>query len=350
MPAFDRTHYLSALIVLLLTAAPVVAAAQQLVLRGRVETDSGTPLPYAIVQLLPFGRRQFADGRGAFTLTGVVPGSYRLAVRQVGFAPLDTAVTVGHSDPPLRLTLHRLPVRLAAITVQTDAACPVPPVVDPSRDSALATIFSELFENARRFQLMADEYPFTYRMERAATDFDVRDNVAWQGVDTIEIQSDERWRYQPGGMLRPGIGPGGRPARVIQVPQLPDLADSVFRSRHCFRYAGEAVLDTTLTLMVEFKAARSLRSLDVDGTAYLDARSYAVRRIDVRVVPAAAIPNVTSIEMAVEFREVQPHILVPRRIRTLTQLVTGVSGRLRRQEEEQRLVRVHWRRPLDASP
>jgi len=332
----------------LATAVPAPARAQEsaAVLRGRIETDSGIPLPYAMVRLAPLGRRQFADAHGLFAFAAVPEGVYRLAVRQIGFVPLDTAVTLPAGATALRLQLRHLPVRLTAIDVEAEGPCRVGSTAG-AHDPALAPIFAQLFVNAERFELLADEYPFVYRMQRAATELNLRDETVWQAMDTIDVRSDERWKYEPGQLLRPGLGPGGRPARLVQVPQLPDLADSAFRARHCFTFLGEVELAGSPALLIGFRAAEGLLSLDAEGQAWLDARTYAVRRISFDVVPAWAIPNTQSISVTADFREVQPFVLVPRRIFTLTQLVTQSGGPATRQEEEQRLLRVHFLRPLD---
>src|SRR6185503_15650805 len=133
-----------------------------------------------------------------------------------------------------------------------------------------------------------------------------REATTWQGIDTITIRSDQRFRYVPGGLFRRGLGPRGRPARVIQVPQLADLADSAFRARHCFRYAGETSLDGVAALLVAFDARRPLLAFDVEGEAWLDARTWRLLRIGVRVVPADFLPNMLSLEVVADFREIQP--------------------------------------------
>jgi hypothetical protein len=325
----------------------LLLAAQAGIVRGTVLADSATPLPYAVVELTP-GRRLFTDSHGAFVFTGVAPGSYRLAARQVGFTPAETTLTVAQNPERRRLVLRHLPVELTGIAVEAEAVCRSPGAAPAAADTGLATVFEQLFENAARFQLLADEYPFTYWMERWASDFDARGRSIWEGHDTLAIRSEQRLRYLPGTVLRPGLAPGGRPARVVGVPQLPDLADSAFRARHCFRYGGMTELDGAPMVLVEFRAGERLPSLDVDGCVWLDAATFAVRRIVVRIAPAP-IADLQSVEVTADFREVAPWVLVPRRIETVTVLASrGIP--VRRQVEVQRLLRTHFARPLDAVP
>lgn len=314
------------------------------VLHGTVLTDSAAPLPYAVVEMTP-GRKLFTDRHGSFVFTSVAPGRYRFAARQVGYAPAETTLTVGGDAAPLRLVLRHLPIELHAIAVEAVASCRAPGMAPLAADTGLATVFEQLFENAARFQLLADEYPFTYWMERSAADYDARGTSIWEGHDTLAIRSDQRLRYVPGSVLRRGLAPGGRPARVVGVPQLPDLADSAFRARHCFRYGGMSALDGAPMVLLEFRAGERLPSVDVDGSVWLDAATYAVRRIVVRIAPAP-IADLQSVEVTADFREIAPWVLVPRRIETVTVLASrGVP--VRRQVEEQRLLRIHFTKPLE---
>ncbi len=325
-----------------------LAAQGRLVVRGVVSSDSAA-VAYASVEL-GAGRRIFADASGAFVFPNVPPGNYRLSVRQVGYAPLDTTVNADSSAATILIALHHLPVRLRAIAVSADPRCHAGLGGGDDGNADLPIILAQLFENARRYQLLADEYPFVYRMERAASEIGAQENTTWQGIDTITVRSDERLKYEPGRIFRPGLGPRGRPARVVQVPQLADLADSTFSARHCFRYAGETALDGVAAVLVAFDARRPLLSFDVEGEAWLDARSWRLLRVGVRVVPADALPDLLSIEVVADFREIQPNVLVPRRIFTLTRTAGFRRRPLGRQEEEQRLLTVHFLRPLGGLP
>ena len=324
---------------LLLLASAPLAAQERVTLRGSITGDSAA-IPFAVVEI-DHGSRVFTDARGAFVMPGLARGAHALRVRQVGYEPADTTISMD-ADLHVSITLRHLPMRLRAIAV-TAGAC----AATETGDDALAIIFGQVLENARRLQLLADEYPFVYRMQRAATEIGPNEETVWQGIDTVALKSDERWRYVPGGLFRQGLGPRGRPARVVRVPQLADFADSAFRERHCFRYAGVTQLDGRPSLLVEFTVRPAVPSFDVAGSVWLDAGTYQVRRIAVRVVPEDALPDVSGIEMMTDFREMQPHIVLPRRILTVTRTRGGRRAPGGRQEEEQRLLGVHFLRPLD---
>jgi hypothetical protein len=89
--------------------------AQHATVVGRVVVrDSGEPVGYASVSVLPHGPQRLAGERGPFVLRDLPPGEVRLRFRRIGFAPKDTALVVGANDTvsigdprgePLRLTL-----------------------------------------------------------------------------------------------------------------------------------------------------------------------------------------------------------------------------------------------------
>ena len=76
-----------------------------LTLRGTiVAAGTQTPLPYTIVELVTAFSQRFTDQGGAFSFSGLTAGTYRLRVRQIGYRPVDTTLTVGAGDA--RVTIH----------------------------------------------------------------------------------------------------------------------------------------------------------------------------------------------------------------------------------------------------
>ncbi len=80
-----------ALLAIVLT--PVRGPAQ--VVRGTVVRD-GAPVPGVVVQLLDSTStavaRDLSDEGGAYRLLAPRPGTYRLAARRIGYAPMQTAL------------------------------------------------------------------------------------------------------------------------------------------------------------------------------------------------------------------------------------------------------------------
>jgi hypothetical protein len=134
-------------------------------LRGTVvNAETGQPLGYSIVTLHPNVGKQFTDAHGSFAFAGITRGTYLLSVRQIGYTPLDTQIVVRQgSTPILRVALRRLAIELPPVTIaHTPCRNPGPP---DSSDAALLAVFDQLQENARRYELLADSYPFQYVLE-----------------------------------------------------------------------------------------------------------------------------------------------------------------------------------------
>jgi len=199
----------AALTALLACARPCGAQEAAVVLRGIVTDTAGTRVPYALVRILPALTEQFTDARGGFAAAGLAPGSYRVQVRQVGFQPFDSTVTAAAAVATLHVVLHPLAIWLDELTVTTTGRCTAPGPPDPTTSPELALIFAEFRENARRFAVLADSYPFLYYIERTFTDLGENGDVLRSAADTVEYRSDSRARYRPGDIIAWGPGLGG---------------------------------------------------------------------------------------------------------------------------------------------
>ena len=308
-----------------------------------VNAETGEPLAFSIVALQPGFAEHFTDQSGAFTFTNVSPGTYRLRVRQIGYSPVDTTLTVGSdSDLSIRIALRRVAVELPPITVTGELTCVQPGPPDAAVTPALAAVFDQLLENARRYRLLADSFPFTFRIERAYSSVgEVRQGPA-AAVDTIEQTSaEERRRYGPGRVVAAGTGPW-RDRRVVRLPGLEQFADSAFVDNHCFRLAGRDTTEGEAFIRVDFEPAARLHSPDVAGAAYLDTRSYQLRYTRVRLTrPGRALPGVLGLVATTRFREIVPGIVLHDRVRAVTTLPRQVE-----RIEEQRLLGVRFLRPF----
>ena len=333
------------------------AAAQDaglVTLRGAVVAgETGERLPYALVSLEPSGSRRFASEQGVFLFSGLVPGSYRLLVRQVGFRPFDSTVTVAAATPPLRVELQRVAVELRPLSVSTEFRCLNPGAADPAVGDELATILEQLKLNAQRHALLVDQYPFRYTVERELAN-ELRDGTSESRFDTLSYLSNSRWPYRPGRVVTPDPSLPGSSSQIVHFPILADLADSAFQVTHCFALGGIDSLEGGQFLRVDFKTDERLRTPDVDGSAYLNTATYQVRhtRFAVTRVERAA-PGVSAFSAVATFRELVPWLIVIERLRATTSLRSpegrgraAVVGRF----EQQRLLRVDFLRPLSGPP
>ncbi len=312
-----------------------------------VAAESGVPLPFSIVALLPAVSERFTDHTGAFTFP-VAPGSYRLRVRQIGYTPLDTVLVVrADSAPVLHIALLHLAVQLPPVTVLGTTACVAPGPPDPAIAPELTVVFGQVIENARRFELLADSYPYRSRIERAFTEVDRDGRSHVSKVDTILEYSEVKWRYEPGKIVGTGTGQL-RGERLVRLPTLPDFADSAFVHAHCFRLVGRDTLEGGTYIRVDFEPAVSLRSSDVQGTAYLDSATFQIRYTAVRLTrPGRVAPGIVELVATSQFREVVPGILLHDRVRAVTTLPIPRAGSQPIERiEQQRLLEVHFLRPL----
>ena len=307
-----------------------------------VSAETGEPIPFSIVSLRPGVDEHFTDQSGAFEFSGLQAGTYRLLVRQIGYAPAETTFVLGPgADPSIRITLSRVAVDLPPITVTGELTCVQPGPPDSVVTPALAAVFDQLLENARRYRLLADSFPFDFVLERAYSF-----SGEARSVDTIgQTSVEERRRYRAGAVIEWGTGPF-RGDRIVRLPALDQFADSTFVHSHCFRLAGRDTMEGAPFVRIDFEPAAGIRSPDVAGAAYLDERSYQLRYTRVRLTrPERGLRGVLSLVATTRFREIVPGIVLHDHVRG----VTTLTGRVER-VEEQRLLAVHFARPFVRAP
>ena len=284
------------------------------VLSGR---EDGQPIGFATVKLVGRSRGIFADARGAFRIGHLTPGRYRLSVRQIGYAPLDTAVDVATAPATthVSLHLHRVALHLNAVAVEGHRAkgCVATGVPDSAVSPVLATVFAQVRENVDRLRLLLNEYPFTYSREESRVIARDPGGDSAQHADTASYESSARRPYRIGGIVFYQYDPLGRSARYMYLPTFQELADSAFLSAHCFSYGGTTRIGGDRgpeAIRVDFKPAAAITEPDVEGSIYLDAQRLIVRRAVFRMTrPETADPPVLGLSVTTSFRELVP--LVP---------------------------------------
>ncbi len=322
--------------------------------RGVVRAADGAPVPYAVVALLPGDSAQFTDDSGAFLFPGVVPGTYHLVTRQVGYRPADTTVVVQRGARlTVQVVLEQLAVELAAIKVEARGrGCVYPGPPDSAVQPQLAEVFDQLRENAARSRLLARTYPFYFRMARTFVDYDAAGSAVDSTRDTLLLSSALR-SYRPGRVVTMGRGVGSELSLVVNLPMLADFADSTFQASHCFAYAGLVSHGRGLVVRFRFVPAQSIRTPDIEGEVDLDPDNYQVRRAVISLTrPGRAMQGLASDSSVITFTEVFPNVLMPGRIDGVLRpfFQGGVSHQIARYTEVQRLVGVEFARPLPGAP
>jgi hypothetical protein len=340
---------------MLALALGALAALQQAPRRvsvsGRVVTGPDSePVPYSIVSLMPGYPRRLTDDSGRFQFSTVAPGTYRLQVRQIGFAPRDTVIEVRAAGLELRFTLERLGILLPPVMVAATSECVVPGAPDVQAFPEDAAVFGQVVDNARRGRLLADAFPHQLRTERIVTDLELPSRRETSWTDTLDLESAARWQYEPGKIVAhvpysndPAVRQYLNPWRdqdLVRLPTLEDFADSSFVANHCFQLAGMDTLAGGRFVRLDFRPAARIKTTDVAGAAYLDSASYMIRYAIVRAThPERGVRGMTSLVATSWFREVVPWIVVTDQLRSVSR--TRGTPTIER-TEIQRLLRVHF--------
>src|SRR5437762_527150 len=210
-------------------------------LRGTVVgAESGQPLGFSVVTLHPNGGQQFTSASGAFTFADIKAGTYVLSVRQIGYVPLDTQVVItADSTIVVHVTLRRLAIELPPVTI-TGQQCTNPGRPDSS-DAALLAVFDQLQENARRFELLADSYPFRYTLELSERTVSQRGDTSGPEVMKLQFSSNENHPYGVGRVVEHAWGPWGDPERVLVIrsADLEDLGNREFVENRSEEHTSE---------------------------------------------------------------------------------------------------------------
>ncbi len=312
-------------------------------IRGTVVlAQTGEPLPFSVVMLSPGDARIFTDGQGRFSFSNLGNSTYVLSVRQIGFSPVDTQITLRGDDAPVvRIALHALVVQLPPLVVIGYGPCTAPGRPNSPDDSALVAVFDQLQENARRFELFADSYPFRFRIERTLRDVTRRGDTL-KTVDILSLGNTDERPYEVGRVVAPGWGPWNSDL-LVHTTVLQEFANKTFIETHCFHLAGRDTIAGETLVRVDFEPAERLGSADIAGAAYLDSITYELRFTETSLTHAERSPltEVNTITARTRFHSIAPGIPLQD---SLIAITTYRFGRFTRRIETQRLIDMHFRR------
>ena len=290
-----------------LTAQPDSTGVLSMLVTSR---DDGQALPYGTIAIQPIGITRFTDESGHLTIRQLAPGQYTLQAREIGFAPADTIVTVNAGEEQsITIALHRVAIRLARIMVQAHRSkdCIGTGLPQHFGDPDVEEVFRQLRANIDRVRLLSDQYPLKYALERLRI---IRKPGAPDRViqhDTT-VFDDRRDAYRPGNVVYFDDDHGER-RQMARLITFADLGDSSFQANHCFDYGGAPWIDSTRMIEIDFRAAKRLREPDIEGSIYLDASRFVVRRAAFHLShPERANPPIGEFGITTTFREVAPLI------------------------------------------
>jgi hypothetical protein len=308
--------------------------------------DGGLPLAYSVASVPALSRERFSNDQGVFTLTDLPAGLLQLRVRHLGYSPAERSVAVhaGRVDT-VRVQLAHIAVRLSTVQVRAYPECKDPGAPKPSADSAFATVFDQLHQNADQYRLLTRTYPYLYEVERTLSTTMVSGEIKVDGIDTTAFESASAWTYKPGTVITRSGSRFFGGTLMMNIPTLVHFADRVFIENHCFYSGGLETVDGVDMLRIDFVAASKISDPDVNGSMYLDPSNFQIRRSVVRL---SRIPNGVSglreTEAVTYFGEVLSSIPIiagissVNRFEVNTRRPTSAAAA----NEQQRLIRVQF--------
>jgi hypothetical protein len=313
---------------------------------GLVTTREGNvPLAYSVVSAASLGRERFSDAQGVFALAALPAGALQLRVRHLGYSPADLNVTVraGQTDT-VRVSLAHIAVRLTAVDVRAYPECKNPGPPKASADSAFATVFDQLKQNAEQYRLLTDTYPFIYATERTLSSTLVNGDSRTERIDTLVVTST-RWTYKPGSLVVQ-TRRGFTSSTSMNIPTLVNFAEKTFLENHCFYNGGLETVDGVELLRIDFNAASKIKDPDVDGSMYLDPVTFQIRRSVLRLskIPSG-LRGLAETEAVTLFGEVLPSIPVIADITSVNRFQSGTNKPPTAEasaNERQRLISVRF--------
>lgn len=289
---------------LTLTAAPAVGQ----IVQGQVVDSTGTPVGTGFVVLVGGDDREVLrtltspDGRFSLTVPPATPGPFRIRSERIGYrVTYSTPMTADRERTfDVRLTVARLPVRLAAIEVQDESQCRV----RPAEGLATAAIWEEARKalDAASWTASQESYSFEHvRYERTLgprrrrveeqklemrrglyrTPFTSHDPALLAKDGYVTEDDTDRWYYAPD-------------AEVLRSPS--------FLDTHCFRVVRDR--DHSGQVGLGFVPVPDRRLPDIRGTLWLDEETSELRTLEYAYTEVPGRPNDDRIGGRIGFRPV----------------------------------------------
>jgi hypothetical protein len=270
---------------------------------------TGAPLPFTTVTVEPLGRERFTDQNGLFRYFAVPGGKYKVRLKQLGYLPTDTTITVS-SNNDFVFWLAKVPSTLADVHVTAPPRlCIVPEENGFVGDADLTTVLGEARKNAERERLLRRTYPFEYKLAQAHDTYDFQTRTHRVIFDTLTFRSDDDWRYRKGRVVSEDQNKIFGAVRVMRLPTLTDLADVRFLTAHCFKYVGISDVDSIPTHRIDFAPTPDIKAPDVEGSIFIDSASYLIRRAEFRLTRGGTIkPAVLGMSVTTTYREILPNV------------------------------------------
>jgi hypothetical protein len=339
----------------LVAAALILGAARPVGAQGAparligdvVSSEGGIPLAHSMVTVIGLERQTFTSDGGIFVFSGLDPGKYRIRAAHIGYTPTDVSVEIvaGAEPPRLKIALKRISVQLATVKIVATSVCRTPGRPNPDIEPDFAAIVGQLRMNAEQFQLLSDSFPYKYKVDQQFYEMKGDSSRTHESVESEEFRSDTRgWEYKMGQVVEQSHD--GR--TIMHLPTLRDFASYEFLNNHCFTFGGVETTRDGSFIRIGFQADVQIRTPDVSGTVYLDAKTYQIRRADLELTKMPReLPEATAIHVTTIFGEVAPSIDIIQQVRGITSLRHHGWGAMVARGEDQRMFGLEW---LGADP
>jgi hypothetical protein len=288
-------------------AVPVSGQGTSGAVRGVAKSEDGSsPIPFALVRLLPAdsqsaaARQGITNAQGRFQFDSVPVGAYRLRLLRIGYRPVLSPVidvrageTIEHE---LRASMTALP--LPTVVVYGDGAC-------LSRERAASDAYlSSLWDEVREGIEIRRAFDLRYRYKRelaqsSETLVPNRQTMRRQRADTVASEPDSVLVREARVRARreaEGFGKGNS----LTLPDERELFDDAFLRTHCLE---PAVLDTAGATGVRFRQTAEVRGgggFGLRGTIWVDSANRFMRRLELEYLNGdKPLGNVT-----VDYRDV----------------------------------------------
>jgi hypothetical protein len=309
------------------TTTLILAQGSTGTLNGVVQAaQADAPLPFAVVSIPALHIERFTDATGHFTISGLPVGAHDVVVRRIGFVPWRSRVQIrADSATSVSARLDQLPQLLSTVAVTDLARCPNPGAPDPVLQKETFSLVSQLRENADRYRLLAEQYPFGYAQTRWLGE--LSDTVFMvQKIDTTIVQSLTRVVYRPGRLVTRTKSKQRGDEYTMAIPTLIELTDEAFIRAHCFGYGGTVRAGSETWVRVNMRAADKLESPDVHGSFFLDSATSQLRRMDLDMSRPDLLPSqlqrVDAVHVVTSFRDIASGLSVIESVCAVNQLRT----------------------------
>ena len=290
---------------LLLFVSPVAAAQTSRVAIKIVDNLSGQGIANVDVVDMKSGARGRSNGDGEVRFAWPADGPLTIRVRQVGYVAVTRELRPDSNTNSFTIPLSRVRYVLPAVRTTAASAC------NPAPDSGSAELSAMALEQIRlaaeRYDAFRRDYPFSAVIKRRTATVGTNGRVTRFVESTGEVQS-ENWgdRYRPGEVIqRAGLG------FSIPLLFLSTLAEEDFWRNHCFVANGVDDHAGARLLRLDFEPARSVRSPDWQGSAFIDSSTSMLVRIDFRLVGLGKAERVTRLEGYTTFKSPSPYFVIP---------------------------------------